>query len=389
MQQANRRNLIFISFSQFGAAFSFNFVNIFLPFYIIKISPHSFQETLLWVGAIVGLPSLCTAIASPFWGSLTHRISPKALYLRGLRAHSVTFLLMGFTTDLDMLLLLRIIQGFVGGISTIGLIIVSSSSLRERVSLDLGIYQSSMTLGQLVGPPLGSLAAVALGFKGGFVSASIVLFASFIFCHLYVTDVARLPKEEKARTGSAINKRVLVAWGLSFTAQIQLMFLPSVLPKVFEGFDIEPTVALKLAGTVVMFYTATAMVGTYLWGWLSRRIGLHKMITILFVVGMIFQSLLALTTGVVDFTVTRMVQTGMIAATFPLIISLFVREPKGSVIGLLNSARFAGNAMGPIIATTILAYSNLPVLYLFISAITLLAFIAFKTLYETEKIEKV
>jgi hypothetical protein len=141
----------------------------------------------------------------------------------------------------------------VGGISTIGLIIVSSSSLRERVSLDLGIYQSSMTLGQLVGPPLGSLAAVVFGFKGGFVSASIVLFASFIFCHLYVTDVARLPKEEKARIGSTINKRVLIAWGLSFTAQVQLMFLPSVLPKVFEGFDIEPTVALKLAGTVVMF----------------------------------------------------------------------------------------------------------------------------------------
>jgi hypothetical protein len=57
MEQANRRNLIFISFSQFGAAFSFNFVNIFLPFYVIKISPHSFQETLLWVGAMLGCSS--------------------------------------------------------------------------------------------------------------------------------------------------------------------------------------------------------------------------------------------------------------------------------------------------------------------------------------------
>ena len=389
MEQANRRNLIFISFSQFGAAFSFNFVNIFLPFYIIKISPHSFQETLLWVGAIVGLPNLFTAATSPFWGSLTHRFSPKALYLRGLMVHSITFLLMGFTTNLYLLLLLRIIQGFVGGISTIGLIIVSSSSLKEKVSFDLGIYQSSMTLGQLVGPPLGSLTAVVVGFKGGFVSASTVLFASFIFCYLYVTDVARLPKEEKGHRGTVISKGVLIAWALSFTAQIQLMFLPSVLPKVFERFDIEPTVALKLAGTVVMLYTATAMVGTYLWGWLSRKFGIHKMITLLFVLGMIFQSLLALSRGVVDFTVIRMVQTGMVAATFPLIISLFVREPKGSVIGFLNSARFAGNAMGPIIATSILAFSNLSVLYLFISAITLLAFIAFKAFFGEDRIEKV
>ncbi len=389
MERANRRNLFLISFSQFGAAFSFNFVNILLPFYIIKISPHSPQETLLWVGAIVGLPSLCTAAASPFWGSLTHRISPKALYLRGLMAHSITFLLMGFTTDLHLLLLLRFIQGFVGGISTIGLIIVSSSSLRERISFDLGVFQSSITLGQLVGPPLGSLAAVAFGFKGSFISASIVLFASFIFCQLYVIDVARLPKKEKAPVRSTMNKRVLIAWGLCLTAQVQLMFLPSVLPKVLEGFKIGPNAALELAGTVVMFYTATAMVGTYLWGWLSRRIGVHKIITMLFVVGMIFQSLLALSRGVIDFTVIRMVQTGMIAATFPLIISLFVREAKGSVIGFLNSARFTGNAMGPIIATAILAVSNLSILYLFISAITLLSFIAFRTLFERDEIERV
>jgi DHA1 family multidrug resistance protein-like MFS transporter len=246
-----------------------------------------------------------------------------------------------------------------------------------------------MTLGQLVGPPLGSLGAVVLGFKGSFVGASIILFASFIFCHLFVADVARLPKQEKAHRGTAIDKRVLIAWALTFTAQVQLMFLPSVLPKVFEGFDIEPTVALKLAGTVVMLYTATAMVGTYLWGWLSRRFGLYKIITLLFVLGMIFQSLLALSRGVVEFTIIRMAQTAMVAATFPLIISVFVREPKGSVIGFLNSARFTGNAMGPIIATTLLAFSNLPVLYLFISAITLLAFIAFKTSFERDGTEKV
>jgi hypothetical protein len=48
-QQGSHRNLIFISFSQFGAASSFNFLNVFLPFYIFNISPYSFEETLLWI----------------------------------------------------------------------------------------------------------------------------------------------------------------------------------------------------------------------------------------------------------------------------------------------------------------------------------------------------
>jgi DHA1 family multidrug resistance protein-like MFS transporter len=381
-KQANQRNLIFISFSQFGAAFSFNFVNVFLPFYIFNISPYPFQETLLWVGAIIGSTGLVTAFTSTFWGSLTHRFSPKLLYFRAFIAHSIMFFLMGFTTDLHLLLLLRILQGLVGGVSTIGLIIVSSSSLRERISLDLGIFQSSMTLGQLVGPPLGSFAAVIFGFKGAFISASVVLFAASIFCYFFVTDVPKLPKEARASIRASIDKRVIIGWMLCFTAQIQLMFLPSVLPNVFEKFNIEKTQALKLAGTVVMSYTITAMIGTYLWSWLSRRYGLYRMITFLFTLGILFQSLLALSRGMIDFTVIRMVQTGLVAATIPLIFSIFVSEPRGSIIGFLNSARFTGNALGPMIATSILAFSNLEVLYLSISGISLFALFGFRFFFK-------
>lgn len=382
IEQAGHRNLIFISFSQFGAAFSFNFINVFFPFYIFHISPYPFQETLLWVGAILGSTGLVTAATSTFWGSLTHRFSPKGLYLRAIIAHSIMLLLMGFTTNLHLLLLLRILQGLIGGISTIGLIIVSSSSLKERISMDMGIYQSSMTLGQLVGPPLGSLGAVLLGFHGAFISASAVLFASSIFCYLFVTDVPKLPKEERSSLWTILDQRVIVAWLLCLTASIQLMFLPSVLPNVFEQFQIEKTLGLKLAGTVVMLYTITAMIGTYLWSWLSRRYGLKKMITYLFGFGILFQALLALSRGIIDFTVIRMIQTGLIAVTIPLIFSLFLSEPKGGTIGFLNSARFTGVALGPIIATSILAFSSLEVLYLSISALSLLALVGFKFFFK-------
>ncbi|OGP70909.1 MAG: hypothetical protein A2W09_07270 [Deltaproteobacteria bacterium RBG_16_50_11] len=377
MKQADR-NLALISLSQFGAAFSFNFVNIFLPFFIINVSPYPYAETLLWIGFIIGSTGLVTALTSTFWGSLTHRFSPKKLYLRAFLAHALMFLLMGFTTNLHLLLILRICQGLIGGVSTIGLIIVSSSSLRERVSLDIGVYQSSMTFGQLVGPLLGSLAAATLGFKGAFMSASAVLVASFLFCHLYVTDVPLLPRETKTSGKLTIDKRIIIGWALCFAAQTQLMFLPSVLPRVLERFSVEQTLALKLAGLVVMFYTATAMIGTYLWSWLSRRWGVRRMIIFLFISGTLLQSMLALSRGIVDFTIIRMVQTGMVAATIPLVISLFVNEPKGSTIGFLNSARFTGNALGPIIATSILAFSNLTTLYLFISGITLIAFLTFR-----------
>jgi MFS family permease len=215
-QQASRRNLIFVSFSQFRAASSFNFLNVFLPFHIFNISPYSFEETLLWIGAILGSSGIVAAVTSPFWGSLTHHFSPKVLYLRGLIAHSI-----------------------------------------------------------------------------------------------------------------------------------------------------------------VMLYTATAMIGTYFWGWLSRKYGLLRIITLLFTLSILFQALLALSRGIIDFTLIRMIQTGLVAATLLLIISIFLGEPKGGIIGFLNSARFTGIALGPMIATSILAFSSLEVVCLLISAISLLALLGF------------
>jgi len=47
---------------------------------------------------------------------------------------------------------------------------------------------------------------------------------------------------------------------LVFAAVVQISFLPSVLPNVLDTLNIERTLALKLAGTIVMFYTATAMI---------------------------------------------------------------------------------------------------------------------------------
>ena len=81
-----------------------------------------------------------------------------------------------------------------------------------------------------------------------------------------------------------------------------------------------------------------------------------------------------------------MLQTGLVAATFPLVISIFAGESKGGVIGFLNSSRFAGNAMGPIIATSILAYFNLTTLYFFISGLTLLALLGFRAFFKSSTV---
>lgn len=373
MNQRNYRNVLFISASQFGIAFSFNFVMVFLPFFIHDISAHSFQETLIWVGFIMGSPGLAAALASTFWGSLGSRFSPKALFMGGLLSHAVIILMMGFVANLPVLLVLRIIQGILGGISTVGLIIVSSSSSREWAARDIGLYQNAMTLGQLVGPPVGALAATTLGYRGAFIGASALVFVTLAFCFFYVKEFSPESRETTTRTKHSMNRKTLMAWGLCFTANVQLMFLPSVLPNVFRGFHMAESMAVKSAGLVVMLYTATAMAGTFVLCRLASRVTGHRLIICAGILGAVLQFLLAAAPGVEIFVAVRMLQTAMIAAVMPLIFSSFASDLDGTVIGFLNSSRFAGMALGPMIATSVLAFSSLNWLYISIGSMSLLA----------------
>jgi hypothetical protein len=63
----------------------------------------------------------------------------------------------------------------------------------------------------------------------------------------------------------------------------------------------------------------------------------------------------------------------MIAAVMPLVFSTLAADLNGREIGFLNSSRFAGNALGPMIGTSILAYSGLNWLYFAIGSMSIIA----------------
>ena len=325
----------------------------------------------------MGAPSFVAAFMSTFWGSLTSRFSPKTLFLRGLLSHAVIILLMGYVSSLPLLFALRVVQGIFGGISTVGLILVTASSSHDWVSRDIGFFQNSMTFGQLIGPPVGAIAASTLGYKGAFISASALVFVTLAFCFFNVAEVRHEGKERKGSGKHTVDLRMLIGWGLCFTATMQLMFLPSILPNVFQGFGIGHAIALQWAGFIVMFYTGTAMIGNYVLCKLSSRIRIGKLIIFAGVVGLILQSLLAVAPGIISFTAIRMLQTAMVAAILPLIFSIFASDLDGRVIGFLNSGRFLGNALGPMVGTTVLAFSSLSWVFLAVSGIGLLALLSF------------
>ena len=128
---------------------------------------------------------------------------------------------------------------------------------------------------------------------------------------------------------------------------------------------------------ILMGYTATALIGNYVISYLTPRAKLKGVIAALCLTSAFLQILLFFSGGVIGFAAIRMLQTGVIAAVIPLVMAGFVSELGGTGIGFLNSARFAGNGIGPLMATSVVAGSNLLTRYLLIAVLTIGSVLAF------------
>jgi MFS family permease len=362
--------------AQFGLAFSINFMFVFLPFYVRTISPFDAAATLRWTGLIMGGASVMATFVSPMWGYMTGRRSPKFLFERAILSHAIALALMAFTTNLYLLLGLRLLQGFLGGLSTIGIIIVSAASPREHLPRNMGVYQASMTLGQLAGPPVGALAAAAFGYRAAFLITAALVGAIFAFAHRSLSAIPPRPVERTRTTVSP--GQVAAFFGVSLAATVQITFLPAILPHLLRGFAVPEGIQPLTAGLIVSAYALASVSGAIGISRLASRVGATRLMFLCGIAASVLQVLLLAGRDVWTFTLLRMAQTATVSALPTLVMARVAERGHGGTLGAVNSSRFAGNALGPILGTFILARGSLPSLYVTIAALTLAALLAYR-----------
>jgi MFS family permease len=321
--QAGQSDTRVVILSQFITAFSWTYVYIFLPFYVQQISPYEREGTLMWTGWILGITGIASTIFAPIWGGMAARISPKRLYEAGMLVQAGFMVLMGFTRSLPVLLLLRFLIGCIGGLSTIALIIVSASSAKERITGNVGLFQSALTSGQIAGPIAGAFSAELIGYRGTFLVGGALMLVAFAHVHLSLSRVSRFRPELPQ---PAHSRRGLAAGYLSRLAILQ---------------------------------------------------GRHRTLLWVTVGASGLQLLLGATGSVTTFGLVRMLQVGLIAAVIPIVFAEVAASAHGRVIGFMNTSRFASYAAGPLIATATFAHASPLSLYLGLSVFTLLALILF------------
>jgi len=143
----------------FFGSFAWSFVFVSLPFYIQKMSTVDATATLRWTGWILGVSSLVTVVTAPFSARLFGERHPRRSFIWTQLLQGSGFFLMAVARTLPELFFSRMLLGFMGAVSTFAFIMVGRSVEGADVRRRIATLQSSMTVGQVVGPLFGAIAA--------------------------------------------------------------------------------------------------------------------------------------------------------------------------------------------------------------------------------------
>lgn len=357
-----------LTLSMFLGSFAWGFAFLSLPFYVQAISTSDPATTLRWTGWIMGISSLVTVLTGPAWGRIAARGDPRRYYVRIQFFQGLGFIAMAAAHTMEQLFLARFLLGFMGAASTLAFIMAGRETDPALVRRQVAAVQLAMTVGQVLGPLGGAIAAARLGFGASFVMGGVILLGSAGFVQWGVRlspEVQRARAVERRPHAAELGLAVLIVLAVSN----QLFFLTAVLPQVLPGLGVPPGRVVEVGGLVVFASAAAAGLGALATPRLAGILPERQLMPLLLVASGALMAGTALAANAWVFTLVRFVQVLCAAPIFPLIVARIAQQGSGGAIGVINSARIGGSFVGPVVATSVLAVSSPAVLYVLLGLV--------------------
>ena len=191
------RNVWIITASMTVLAICYTMIIPFLPIYLLELGVPK-ADVALWSGLVFGITFLIAGIMAPIWGKIADNKGKKRMALRAGFAIAVSYVLIGMVTDQYQLLMGRALVGFANGFYPAAMTMVSLSVDEKQVGRALGIFQTGLILGNVIGPFLGGAVESVVGMRPVFYISGIAVFIAT----LAVLFPVKEPKLEVENTTS-------------------------------------------------------------------------------------------------------------------------------------------------------------------------------------------
>lgn len=355
-----KRNLIVLWIGQFMVLSGMTMIIPFLPLYIQQFGITDPDEVAVWSGIIFAGTFVTSFFFQPYWGRMADRYGRKVMIIRSGLGMALVMTLMGFSTSVWHLLILRVLNGTISGYIPAATALVSANTPRKHMGFAMGVMQSGAMAGTILGPLIGGVMAETLGFRPIFyITGSLLLIATLL--------AAIIVKEKFDRSEAAHQPKSTIWQGflelrhsklpslyfITFMVQFSLLSTMPVLPlyiQALHGIEL----AAFFAGLVGAVTGISNTIASPILGRLADRFGSPERILFWCLIGsVIIYTPQAFVTNVWQLLVLRFLQGICMAGLLPTINTLIRKfTPDGMesrAYSFNTSFMSLGNMVGPVV----------------------------------------
>jgi MFS family permease len=375
-----KRNLIFCWFGMFMTGIGMSQIAPILPLYIKHLGVDNPSEIAQLSGIAFGITYVVSAIFSPIWGHAADKFGRKPMLLRASLGMAIIVGGMGFSTNVYILIGLRVLQGAITGYSTSCTTLIATQTDKDNAGYALGTLSTASIAGSLLGPTVGGIIESFFNLSSVFFITGGLLFSAFITTLLFVKEeFVREDKKVlsiKEKWSMVPEKNLTVTMFITFFILTVALYSVEPIITVYIGQLTSTTKNVALISGVAFSASGLANVlAAPKLGKLSDKIGAHKVILVSLICAaiifipqafvknpwqlMCLRFLLGLTAG------------GLVPSINILVKKITPTSLTGSIFGLNMSAGYLGSFVGAVLGGQVTAL--LGIRYVFIITSILLA----------------
>ncbi|NLP42820.1 MAG: multidrug efflux MFS transporter [Veillonellaceae bacterium] len=367
-----QRNLWVLCLGAMLSASSYTMVIPFLPLFLLEIGV-SAQNVHMWSGMVFSVTFFVAAVMAPYWGRRADKSGKRKMVLRAGISLAVVYFIGAFVTNPYELLIVRILQGFANGFIPASMAIVASSAPIDKMGFSLGIVQTAILIGGIIGPLIGGSLSHVFGMRMSFVVAGTAIFLGTILVKFLVVE----PENQAAPSEGSIIDDFRIAFGNSKIVQmLALLFSVQV-----ASMALQPLIALYIAeligkvetagltsGIVISLAGVAGAISAPLWGKLGQRRGFYNTLVVGFMCAGFFNALQYFADDIYKFSILQCLFGLFIVGVYPAINTIAVTYAdenfKGRLFGLMTTANQLGSMTGPLIGGAVSSWLGIRPVFL-------------------------
>jgi DHA1 family multidrug resistance protein-like MFS transporter len=356
---------------------SYTMIIPFLPLYLLELGVGS-DNVKMWAGVVFAASFLVAAVLAPYWGRRADRSGKKRMIIRAGLMLSLSYFLGAWVRNPMEMVLVRVFQGIASGFVPASMALVASSSPPEKMGFCMGVMQTALVVGGIVGPLMGGTLSHLFGMRTSFMLSAVILSTATFAVWRLVQEPERLVGPVKSSLledlKTAFHNRILVRMlCLLFMVQMVSMTLQPLMSLYVAEIQGSLVGVGLTTGFIFSLSGAASAIAAPLWGRAGQRRPLRVLLAAAFVGAGLSNMGQFFAPGIAPFAGLQFLMGLFLIGVFPTINMIAIQSSDtgfhGRVFGLTNAANQLGCMAGPLAGGLISSWTGIRPVFLLTGSI--------------------